>query len=283
MRRLLLERFERELLLSSRVSHPHVLQVHDCGELRDGRPYVLLEWMDRGDLVELLDTAWAVKSNLPLRHIHYYATSIASAMRAVHAAQVVHRDIKPDNVLLRKDGVAKITDFGVAKDISGESSDLTEVGQTMGTLGFMAPEQLLGLPGPQSDIFSFGITLYRLICAKVPPQVTVNAIPVGRILEEAWEDVPESWTPFLKKLTAPQLEDRAASFDAVLELLRDIDPSEIDDRPLLNPEHLPPLPSAEFGAVGGVTMGNLPPIPERATKIPKVRSHANPNRDTSGV
>jgi serine/threonine protein kinase len=282
MRRLLLERFERELLLSSRVSHPHVLQVHDCGELADGRPYVLLEWMDRGDLVELLDAAWAVRSNLPLRHIHYYATSIASAMRAVHAAQVIHRDIKPDNILLRKDGVAKLTDFGVAKDISGESSVLTEVGQTMGTLGFMAPEQLLGLPGPQSDIFSFGITLYRLICAKVPPQVTINAIPVGRILEEAWEDVPESWTPFLKKLTAPQLEDRAASFDVVLELLRDIDPSEIDDRPLLSPEHLPPVPSAEFGAVGGVTMSAVAPLPDRPTKIPRVRSQADRSRDTSG-
>ena len=159
MRKLLMERFEHELMLSSRVSHPHVLQVYDCGELDDGTPYVLFEWMDRGDLVELLDTAWAVRQNLPLAHLHYYATCIASALRVIHGAEVVHRDIKPDNILLRIDGVPKLTDFGIAKDISEGAPELTEVGQTMGTLGFMAPEQLLGLPGPQSDIFSFGVTM----------------------------------------------------------------------------------------------------------------------------
>ena len=249
MRKLFLERFERELLLSSRVTHQHVLQVYDCGELSGGTPYVLLEWMDRGDLVELLDAAWAIQRNLPLSYIHYYGTAIAGAMRAVHMAQVIHRDIKPDNILIRMDGVAKLTDFGVAKDISEGAPELTEIGQTMGTLGFMAPEQLLGLPGPQSDIFSFGITMYRLICAKVPAQVMVNSIPVGRILEEAWQHVPESWVPLLQRLTAPELEDRAQSFDEVLELFRDMDPGELDNRELLQPSLLPPLPSAEFGAV----------------------------------
>ncbi len=251
MRKLLMERFEHELLLGSRVSHPHVLQVYDCGELDGGTPYVLLEWMDRGDLVDLLDTAWAIRQNLPLAHIHYYATCIASALRAIHAAQIVHRDIKPDNILLRFDGVPKLTDFGVAKDISEGAPTLTEVGQTMGTLGFMAPEQLLGLPGPQSDIFSYGITFYRLICAKIPPQVMVNSIPVGRILDEAWDDVPSTWVPFLKKLTEPELADRAQDFDEVLDMLRELDPTEADDRPLLALEHLPPLPSAEFNAVSG--------------------------------
>jgi len=244
-----LERFERELMLSSRVSHPHVLQVYDCGELEGGTPYVLLEWMERGDLVALLKNSWKAGRALPLEYVRYYGLSVASALRSVHAAGIVHRDVKPDNILLRTDGVAKLTDFGIAKDISHGAIELTEVGQTMGTLGFMAPEHLLGLPGPQSDIFSFGVTLYRLICSRTPAQMKVNSVPSGRILEEAWEGLPSNWEPLLRRLTAPELEDRAQDFDEVIALLRELDDDPGDRSQYLRPEELPPLPSAEFGVV----------------------------------
>ncbi|MBN95684.1 MAG: hypothetical protein CL928_16715 [Deltaproteobacteria bacterium] len=244
-----LERFERELMLSSRVSHPHVLQVYDCGELDGGTPYVLLEWMERGDLVGLLKNSWKAGRSLPLEYVRYYGLSVASALRSVHAAGIVHRDVKPDNILLRADGVAKLTDFGIAKDISEGAIELTEVGQTMGTLGFMAPEHLLGLPGPQSDIFSFGVTLYRLICSRTPAQVKVNSVPSGRILEEAWEGVPSNWEPLLRRLTAAELEERAKDFDEVIGLLRDLEDDPGDHSQYLRVEELPPLPSAEFGVV----------------------------------
>ncbi len=114
-RQMSMERFERELQLSSRVNHPHVLQVYDCGELHDGSPYVLLEWMPHGSLAGLVEDARKAGRYLPLHYVQYYATALAAAMRAVHATAMIHRDIKPENILIGADGVAKLTDFGIAR------------------------------------------------------------------------------------------------------------------------------------------------------------------------
>lgn len=244
-KQLFLERFERELQLSSRVSHPHVLQVYDCGELKGGAPYVLLEWMDRGDLVGFIDRARKSGRHLPYPFVRYYGLSLAAALRAVHQAQMVHRDVKPDNILIASDGVAKLTDFGIAKDISPDAIRLTEMGQTMGTLGFMAPEQLAGLPGPQSDIFSYGITLYVLLQGRLPPQKELNAIPVGRILPEAWKGLSPTVVGFLQQATAADLEERFQTFDEVLDQLGKLSFGS-DNRGLLLPGELPPLPSGAF-------------------------------------
>jgi len=246
MRAKMMERFERELRMSTRVNHPHVLQVYDCGELEGGTPYMLIEWMEKGDLSAVLHAAWSIGQHVPLKYVHYYALSIASAMRAIHQANIVHRDVKPNNVLIRADGVAKITDFGIAKDLDEENRQVTEMGQTVGTLGFMAPEQLVGLPGPQSDIFSFGVTLYQLLTSDLPVQEVKNAVPTGHILDEAWTMVPPAWVGLLKQLTAPDLDDRTQTFDDVYRMLAQVDMSKPDKRDLLRRSLLPPLPSGEF-------------------------------------
>ncbi len=262
-RRAFQERFERELQLTARINHPHVLQVYDCGELPEGEPWVLLEWMERGSLADLVDRAKKAGMLLPLDYVHYYAVSIAAALRAVHKTQMIHRDMKPDNVLIAGDGVAKITDFGIAKDISPEATPLTEVGQTLGTLGFMAPEQLSGLPGPQSDVFSYGVTLYAVITGKMPEQVSQNAIPLGRIQDVAWERVPAAFVPVLQKLTAFELDERCQDFDEVLRLLRDMELPP-DSRPrLMAPGSLPPLPAGAFVTTpGGAGAATFEPLNE---------------------
>ena len=245
-KRTFMERFERELQLSARINHPHVLQVYDCGELPDGQPFVLLEWMERGSLAGLIDQARKEGLLIPLSYVHYYAVSLAAALRQVHLTQMVHRDIKPDNVLVAEDGVAKLTDFGIAKDISPEATPLTEVGQTLGTLGFMAPEQLSGLPGPQSDIFSYGVTIYMTLTGKMPEQVSQNAIPLGRIQDVAWERVPEPFQSFLKRCTAFELDERAQDFTEVLDALARME-TPPDSRPrVMAPGNLPPLPASAF-------------------------------------
>ena len=245
LRRLFLDRFERELQLTSRVNHPHVLQVYDAGELPGGYPFVLLEYMEHGSLVDLASRARR-GTDLPLAYLKYYATALAAGLRASHSADVIHRDVKPDNVLIARDGVAKITDFGVALDVSPDADRLTEVGQTVGTLGFMAPEQLGGLPGPQSDIFSYGVTLYALITGRVPPQhETSNRIPTGDILKEAFAAVPDGLQDLFHRCLAFRLEDRAKTFDEVLVLIEEADWSELDGRELDIGE-LPPLPTGAY-------------------------------------
>jgi len=254
----MLGRFEAELRLSSKVSHAHVLQVYDCGELEAGTPYVVLEWMEHGDLGRLLDSAWSLGLQLPIAHVQYYALSIASAMRAVHAAGIVHRDIKPGNVLIRGDGVAKLTDFGIAQSAADRSTEKTKTSRTEGTLGYMAPEHLAGAPGPQSDIFSFGVTVFQLLTAALPVQNDRKGRPGGTIEDGEWELLPSEWREAVRGMTTPDPRERLQTFDAVIERLRSIHIVESPNRSLLPADRLPPLPDNEsISFIDGTASGSF--------------------------
>ncbi|MBX3471927.1 MAG: serine/threonine protein kinase, partial [Planctomycetes bacterium] len=158
------ERFRREGEVLARLRHPHVVAVHGAGELDDGRPYLLLDLVEGRTLAEHL----AARGPLPVDEALRLTAEVTAALAAAHAIGVVHRDVKPDNVLVDADGRARLTDFGIALALDQER--LTRTGQWAGTLHYMAPEQLSGggRVGPAADVYAVGALLYELLAGERP-------------------------------------------------------------------------------------------------------------------
>jgi len=154
-----LSRFEQEARCVAAVNHPNIVGLFDIG--REG-PVAYM-------VTELVDGSTLRGARLPVRKVTEVGAQIADALAAAHAAGVTHRDIKPDNVMLTRDGRVKVLDFGVAK-VSPSAGDegltvaQTAIGSVVGTVGYMAPEQVRGEPmGPRTDIFAVGALLYELL------------------------------------------------------------------------------------------------------------------------
>ncbi len=156
-------RFRAEALSAGQVQHPNVVQVYDVGE-HEGVAYLAMEFVGGGSLTDRL------KGNpMPVPAAVGFMLAVARGVGAAHARGVVHRDLKPGNILLTEDGVPKVADFGLAKQLGAET--LTMSGTIMGTPGYMAPEQAAGQTrriGPQADVYSLGAILYECLTG-VPP------------------------------------------------------------------------------------------------------------------
>lgn len=152
------DRFEAEARSAARLSHPRLVAVFDSGE-DDGTPFIVMERLPGETLADRmgdvpLDDAW----------LRGMAQDVLAALGAAHAAGVVHRDVKPANILIAADGRAKVADFGIAKALEEAPSDLTGVNQVLGTPAYLAPERLDGLPAtPRSDLYAFGVVLYEAL------------------------------------------------------------------------------------------------------------------------
>lgn len=156
------ERFRREARAAGTIHHPNVVAVYDCFDWR-GRPFISQEYVAGTDLGSALASA----RQLPARTAALVALELARGLEEIHARGIVHRDVKPTNVLLGHRGEVKIADFGVALD--GHSENLTRAGHALGTPTYMSPEQLRGeRVDARSDLFAYGVTLYELL-AGVPP------------------------------------------------------------------------------------------------------------------
>jgi hypothetical protein len=160
------ERFEQEARTMAVLRHPNVVTVHDCVRLDDGRVAIVMEFIGGGTLRDRLHAA---PGGLPLAQALPWAREIADGLHAAHSAGVVHRDIKPDNVLIDGAGTARVSDFGLAFSGGETRTRYTMTGAAAGTPGYMPPEIWRGEPADaRSDIFSFGALLYEMLTGRLP-------------------------------------------------------------------------------------------------------------------
>jgi serine/threonine-protein kinase len=157
-----LERFRREARSAARLSHPNIVTVIDRGE-QDGRPFIVFEYVGGDTLKHVVDE----RGPLPVREALQIALEVARALAFAHARGVIHRDVKPQNVLLDGDGRAKVMDFGIARSVHVDVG-VTETGTVLGTSDYIAPEQAQGeRASARSDVYSLGALLYELLTGEV--------------------------------------------------------------------------------------------------------------------
>ncbi|MBV9131954.1 MAG: serine/threonine protein kinase, partial [Chloroflexi bacterium] len=149
-----LERFRREARAAARLSHPNIVPIYDVGE-DGGIPYIVMELVEGGNLKDRIRAA----APLPDAEIRSIGATLAATLDYAHHKGIIHRDVKPQNVLLGEDGRARLTDFGIAQAMA--SSGLTRTGAVMGSVHYIAPELVRGRTAlPQSDVYSLGALLY---------------------------------------------------------------------------------------------------------------------------
>lgn len=159
-----LKRFKQELVLASKISHRNILRIHDMGEVGDTK-FITMAYVEGQDLYGILRD----NPKMPLERVLKFATQFAEALAAAHAEGVVHRDLKPQNILVNKDDQIFISDFGLAKSFEEGAIGMTRTGAFLGTPRYMSPEQVEGKPADQrSDLYAFGLILYEMVTGDVP-------------------------------------------------------------------------------------------------------------------
>src|SRR3954449_381426 len=177
-----LERFRREARAVAQLNHPHIVGVIDAGE-DDGAPFIVFEFVDGETLKERIKR----NGRLAIPEAIAYAIEIARALGAAHAQGIVHRDVKPQNVLVDEEGTAKVTDFGIARTL--DQDGLTADGRVLGTTDYVSPEQALGHDvNGQSDIYSLGVVLYEMLVGDVPFH---GETQVSVAMKHVREDIPD--------------------------------------------------------------------------------------------
>jgi len=189
-----LRRFEQEARSAAALNHPNILAVHDIGAT-NGVPYVVSELLDGRTLRQILEAG-----ALTTRKAIEYGTQIASGLAAAHEKGIVHRDVKPENIFVTKDGRIKILDFGLAKLTDMPTADgaratmtQTDPGMVVGTVGYMSPEQLRAEPvDARSDVFSLGAVLYEMFAGERAFKGKTAVDTMSAILKEDPPDFPEA-------------------------------------------------------------------------------------------
>ncbi|MEA2297149.1 MAG: eukaryotic-like serine/threonine-protein kinase [Solirubrobacteraceae bacterium] len=218
-----LERFRREARAVARLNHPHIVTVIDAGE-DDGTPYIVFEYVEGETLKQRIRRL----GRLEIAEAVAYAIELGRALDAAHRARIVHRDVKPQNVLIDRDGRALITDFGIARTLTEEG--LTADGRVLGTTDYVSPEQALGQGvSGQSDLYALGVVLFEMLTGDVPfkaeNQVAVAMKHVRDELPDVQSRRPEvsaALAAVLDRATAKELERRYRDAPAMIADLEDV-------------------------------------------------------------
>ncbi|MBS1889581.1 MAG: serine/threonine protein kinase [Actinobacteria bacterium] len=215
-----LERFRQEARAVAKLSHPNVVAVIDAGE-DGGYPYIVFEYVEGETLKARINRVGALDTQEALA----YAIEIARGLTVAHARNMVHRDIKPQNVLIDAEGRAKLTDFGISRQL--EQDGMTATGRVLGTTDYVAPEQAMGRGADQrSDIYSLGVVLFEMLTGSVPFKADSQ---VGVAMKHVNEELPDvqAERPELSAATALVVEratakDPAQRYADVGEMIDDL-------------------------------------------------------------
>ena len=220
------KRFRHEAAAAGSINHPNIVQVYMVGE-QDGVNYIAQEYVQGRTLKSYMKRKGPIDAKVALHILR----QIASALQAASENGIVHRDVKPENILLTNKGEAKVADFGLAQlTLQGERISLTQAGITMGTPLYMSPEQINGQPlDSRSDIYSFGIMAWHMLAGRTPfVGETAMAVAMKHLsekpplLEDFREDLPAPLREFVKRLIQKKKEDRPADFGAVLNEIKQV-------------------------------------------------------------
>ena len=256
-----IERFKQELLLSSRISHKNILRIHDLSDF-GGIKYITMAFVEGQDLADLLDHS----GRLPLARALKFARQLCAALEAAHGEGVVHRDLKPQNILIDGADNVYISDFGLAKSLEAEISMGTRTGQILGTPRYMSPEQVEAKEvDSRSDLYSLGLILYEMFTGQIPFRgESAMQLMYQRINEQPSDprtncpEMPEYLAGIILKCLE---KDPARRYQSAREILRDLDLEQAPQRG--------PIAPAAAGAVSGASTSaaDAPPGPGVASRV----------------
>jgi serine/threonine protein kinase len=237
-----ISRFRREALAAARLVHPNVVQVFDFGsDEGSGRQYIVMEYVDGRSCAEILRE----RGHLSPREAVDILTQSCRGLDYAHRNGVVHRDVKPGNLLVSEDGMVKLADFGIAK--AAEQSDITKVGSVLGTAAYLSPEQARGEPaGPASDLYALGVVAYQLMAGRLPYEAASltdlarqQATPPRRLDHMAGEVPPALAAAVMRALAgdpAQRYADAAEMEEALREGLANRGPTSVTETAWMSPD-----------------------------------------------
>ena len=229
------QRFRQELLLASKVSHKNILRIHDLGEA-NGTKFISMAYVEGEDLHQLLKR----EGRLPVSRAVSLTKQLCAALEAAHAEGVVHRDLKPQNILLDKAGQVYVSDFGLAKSLAADATQVTVSGQFLGTPRYMSPEQALASTvDHRSDLYSLGLILYEMVTGDIPFKAdsTLQTMYL-RVHEKPQDprqinpDLPDYLVQIIMRCLETEPAQRYQSAREILDGLESAQPSRPPSRPV---------------------------------------------------